>query len=101
MAEHLIPITISVDDETIERKATEYASKLVADEVIKATHGHDWRGELKQNDYEPILKIVENKVETVINENKDLIIQGAIKTLAEKLSRTKKCKELLEQITND
>lgn len=101
MAEHLIPITISVDDETIENKATDYASKLIAKEVLKATHKCDWTGEPRQNDYEPILKIVENKVETIINENKDLIIQGAIKALAEKLSRTKKCKELLEQITND
>lgn len=99
MAEHLIPITISLDDETIEKKATEYASKMVAEEVLKATHKTDYSGRVKENDFEPIMLIVKEKVDVILKENENLIIQEAIKLLADKLSKTKKCKELLKQVT--
>lgn len=102
MAEHLIPITISVDDETIEKKAMEYASQLVANEVMKATHKtNKWNGEFDKNNFEPVLDMVSEKVSEVIKSHENEIVTEAIKVVADKLCKTKKCKELLAQLTSD
>lgn len=101
MAEHLIPITISVDDETIEKKAMEYASKLVAEEVMKATHIVSWSGSVNTKDFSPVLNMVEKEVKTIITKHEDEIVTEAIKVVADKLCKTKKCKELLAQLTSD
>lgn len=101
MAEHLIPITIAVDDETIENKTIEYASKVIGEEVMKATHKKLWGGKYDSDDFSPILSIVDEKVSDVIKNHEDEIVKEAIKVVAEKLCKTKKCKEILAQLVEN
>lgn len=102
MAEHLIPITISVDDETIEKKAMEYASKTIADEVMKVTHKVDrWSDKVIKGDTTPLKEMVESQISELLKAHSDEIIQNASLILANKLLKSKKIKDYLSSITSE
>lgn len=98
--EHIIQLSVSVDDQTIERKATEYASKMVAEEVMKAVHRNYYNGQVDKNDKTPLKTMIEDAITNMLTEYKDFVLERAAVLLAEKLSRSKAAKERTEKVVN-
>lgn len=85
--EHIMNIAISIDDEGIEKKATDYCvKKLYEDMKGKLINdGYYNRGQLTDQ--------AENIVNKWLDDHKDEIIEQTAKLVADKISRRKAFKE--------
>lgn len=93
----IINIPLNIDDELwASSLARDYESKIterLTDEVRKAMCEHDM-----YNDRRRGLQVwIGNKIEDILKEYKDDIIDAAAEKLAERLSRTKRAKEVLNE----
>lgn len=93
--EHIVQFGITIDDEAIKQTILDNAEKNIMDRITKdvllaifRTNG--W-SDTPTNQLRPW---VEEKVDVILKENKDTIIDLAAEKLAERLARTKKAKEL-------
>ena len=85
--EHIMNIAISIDDEGIEKKATEYCVKKLYEDMKGKliSDGYYNRGQLTSR--------AEDVVNKWLNDHKDEIIEQTAKLVAEKISRRKAFKE--------
>jgi Ni,Fe-hydrogenase III component G len=99
--EHILQFAIDIDDETIKRLVMEKAEKQIIAELTK-----DFRSMIFQRSHynsDALSKDVKHEViqsvmNAVIEECKDDIIKQAVDQLTDRLSRTKRAKELLAEI---
>lgn len=96
MKEHILQFAVSIDEERIvslvEKKAIETAEKGVMD-AVKAKTNTAYRWEQSY-----IEQMIDKQVNKVIDENKETIIGLAADRLAERLSRTKAAKGMLNEV---
>lgn len=96
MKEHILQFAVSIDEERIvslvEKKAIETAAQGVMNAVKAKTNA--------TNRWEPsyIEQMIDEQVNKVIDENKETIINRAADRLAERLSRTKAAKGMLNEV---
>lgn len=102
MAEHIINLAFNIDDADIINKVENLATDKITNEIIrelKKTIGvasySNFSESMHWEEY------VASIVNDFLNENKEVIIKGAITSLADKLSRTKLAKEMLKGICED
>ena len=96
----IINILLNIDDELwASALARDYEAKVLeklTDEVRKCITSHDDRYYLREKDFKQGLENwVGYKIDSIMKEYKDEIIDAAAEKLAEKLVRTKKAKEIL------
>lgn len=100
---HMINVAFHLDTTEIQKQVEETARKEVVesikDGVEQCIYGCNWSGRIDKNDRGPIRNLVSEKVDEIVSENKDLIINQAAELLCEKMYRSKKCKEKLAEIT--
>lgn len=100
--EHIFQIGINVEDEKIIKSVEENAERQIIGnltekiEEIICNKGGWYRSSGKE--YAPLKEMVLDKVDSILNENKDFILSEASKILADKLARSKRGKELLESM---
>lgn len=100
--EHIVQFAISFDDKTVTDKVKEKAEQHILDTLTK-----DLKDQIFESDWygRPTKKIsdgVKNMIDQKLDGWKDEIIKGAIKELADRLSRSKQVKELVnETVTKD
>lgn len=100
--EHIVQFAIGLDDKAIVDRIKARAESIILDEI---------RNEAKNAICEPSpygssckgipTSYFDKKIELFMKENKDEIIEMAAKRLAERLSRTKAAKAVLEGMKND
>ena len=100
--EHIVQIGVCVDDDAIAKGVQQSAEKEVikmicekVESVICAKYGYSY-SRVNKDDLSPLRHIVEQKVDEVINDNKQFILDNASKILADKLARSKAGKAILE-----
>lgn len=99
----IINIPLNIDDELwASSLARDYESKVtekLTNEVRKCLADHDSYGLYSKNkDYRRgIEDWVGNKIDDILKEYKDEIIDAAAEKLAERLARTKRAKEVLNE----
>ncbi len=86
MMEKLVQISIAVDEERIAEQTVEYASKQTWNEIKKTFF---------ESYYGGIDEIVKKTVDDLIKENKDVLIEKAVKEIADRIMRKKDFKEKL------
>lgn len=99
--EHLIQFTYSVDDDRISQQLQDMAVR----DVIKRFDEAVLRAARKQRGWsrgydtfdDAAIDFLQHSIDDFVREHADAIINAAGKCLAEKLCRTKRGKELLEQ----
>lgn len=103
--EHIIQMAISVEDEKIVERVEKTAENQIiqtltdrVENIISEKRGWYVNGE---RDYAPLKNMVQEQVEKILNENKDLVLSEASKILADKLSRSKAGKEILQGLKED
>ena len=102
--EHIMQIAISVEDEKIVNKVEETAEKQIIDTLVEKVEDviserRGW-GRSGGRDYTPLKNMVSEQIAKTLEENKDFILSEASKILADKLARSKKGKELLNDLKN-
>ena len=98
----IINIPLTINDELWESAlARDYESKVIenlTNEVRKVIKDHDSRYYLREKSVnEGLSEWVSNKLDDILKEYKDEIIDAAAEKLAERLSRTKRAKEVLNE----
>ena len=84
--EKLVQISIAVDEERIAEQTVEYASKQTWNEIEKKYFNSYYGG---------IDEVVKKTVDDFVKENKDVLIQMAVKEIADRIMRKKDFKEKL------
>lgn len=100
----IINIPLTIDDELwASALARDYESKVIenlTNEVRKVIKDHDSRYYLREKSVnEGLSEWVGYKIDDILKEYKDEIIDAAAEKLAERLSRTKRAKEVLNERT--
>lgn len=99
---HILQVSISIEDEKIIKSVEETAHKEIisnlTDKTLDVISEKRWGyGHSRERDFNPLKRMAEKRVVEIIDEHKDFIIEGAIKELANRLIRTKACKEKLNE----
>ena len=89
--EHLIQLSIAMDDETIKRQAMEAASKHVAEELTNEVFNISYYGRK-----EGLSKYAKDILMEVVTQYKDDIIAEASRLVAESIKKSKKYKEMMK-----
>ena len=97
--EHIIQFGVTIDDDAIKKRIEESAKKQITDDIskdIKKTiiNSYGWGTD-------GLTEYGEKLVKSVMEQYKDEIIAGAVKSVADSIKRSKKYKEVLAQIAND
>lgn len=101
--EHIVQFGISIDDEqikkTIEKNAMQQVVATFRNDIIKEMTGkHNYT----KSDYSLKMWTAINKqIETFFDENREEIIKIASEKLAEKLTKTKKVKDMVASTINN
>ena len=99
--EHIVQFAISFDDEAVTNKVKEKAEQHILDTLTKDLKDQifesDWYGRPTKNISDGVKNIIEQKLDSW----KDLIIQAAAKELANRLSRSKQVKEMVNQVLTE
>lgn len=102
--QHIVNVAFDFDDkkiaDSIEDQVHTEVVNNITEEVKKVIFEKKWGHKRCYDDSDPapLKRIVEDRVSEILEENKDIIIDGAIKLLAEKLSRTKLVKEAVGKL---
>lgn len=95
--EHIVQFGITIDDDAIKQTILANAEKNIMSGINRDIRNAIFQTNAWSN--EPTTQLrhwVEEKVDVILKENKDMIIDLAAEKLADRLSRTKKAKELIK-----
>ena len=100
---HIFEVAIHMDDEKIVKNIEETAEKRIIDTLVEKTldcitdKRWGYRGKTER-DFNPLKRMASEQVKNIITEHKDVIIEGAINELANRLMRTKAVKEKISEL---
>lgn len=97
--QHIFNIAIEIEDErivqSIEKNVEEKAVKMITDKIEDRICEKSYYGRV--NNYRPLENMVASRIETILADHKDLVLEKAAEKLAEKLARSKDGKAILDQ----
>lgn len=92
--EHIVQFGITIDDNAIQNEIIRQAAKRVADKVDSITHrGYDGDSVLS--------KMAKTEIKKLIEDNKEEIINRAVKDLSANLTRTKAVREAVQKVVGE
>lgn len=100
--EHIVQFAIGIDDNAIVKNVSENAEKEIINDlkqkVANRIFQHNYYNKNADPDRDPLTDFAKGIITSVIEDNKDVIIEKAAEHLAERLSKTKKGKEILDNL---
>ena len=98
--EHIVQFGIGIDDEAIKKSVTQHAEKAIIEQLINDVERIIFEKDVwgKTVNKNKASDFVERHIDKFLEDNRDIIIELTSKYLAEKLVRTKRAKEILENI---
>ncbi len=94
--EYIVQFAIGIDDEATKKKVVETAEKQIIDNIYNDVKGMLFEKDRYGNITGRPSGMVERKVDAFLESNREDIIELAAEKLADRLSRTKKAKELVK-----
>ena len=97
--EHIVQFGISIDDSYIKQQVEDSAKKQIIDEIKQDVCNKLFTSYYHTNatPNDPLSSFSINIIDEFLEKNKEVILEKAAKHLADKLSRTKAGKALLEK----
>lgn len=96
-----VPVTIGVDEERIakeiEKNVEDRVVAKITDEIKEVIYKKGYYG---TESNEPLRSMINNQIRNVIQINEELIIQEAAKILADKMARSKACREATKEVVD-
>lgn len=102
--QHIVNVAFDFDDKKVTDSIESQVHKEVVDniteEVKNIIYEKKWGygKSYDKNNPAPLKRLIEDRISEMLEENKDIIIDGAIKLLADKLARTKQVKEAVGKL---
>lgn len=100
--EHIVQFAIGIDDNAIVKNVSENAEKEIINDlkqkVANRIFQRNYYSKNADPDRDPLTDFTKGIITFVIEDNKDVIIEKAAEHLAERLSKTKKGKEILNNL---
>ena len=100
--EHIIQFAINVEDDrivkSIERNVEAQVIKTITDKVEDTVYEKHWG---KVYNQKPLENMICTRIDKILEDNKDFILDQAAKILADKLARSKAGKAILEQLKEE
>ena len=100
--EHIIQFAINVEDDrivkSIEQNVEAQVIKTITDKVEDAVYEKHWG---KIYNHNPLNEMIYKRIDKILEDNKDFILDQASKILADKLARSKAGKAILEQLKEE
>lgn len=101
--QHIFNIAIDIEDEriakSIEDSVSDRAFKIIADRIENFMCEKSYYGRV--NNYKPLENLVVSRIDLILAENKDLVLEKAAEKIAEKLARSKDGKAILDKFKED
>ena len=91
--EHIVQFGVSIDDEAIQKMVAQKASNEVIKNIELLTKG-GYLGESK------LEKMAREQIAQVISDNKDLIIDKAVKTVCDNIRNSKRYRDALVDVVS-
>lgn len=109
MATFSVPVTIGVDEDKIAREieseVKEKVIRSIGDKVeeimYKECTEYNFNGPRTYKSNEPLRRMVERKIDDLLNEERDTIVILAAEKLADKLSRSKKVRDMAASVAEE
>lgn len=100
--EHIVQFAIGIDDNSIRERIEKRAEEQILKELTQDAKAVIYKRNAYSNSFsnEPTL-FFNDKLDAFFKENEDKIIKMAAERLADRLSRTKKAKEIKENERSD
>lgn len=102
--EHIVQFAIGIDDDAIRKRVIESAEKQIIEKLTYDVKSQIFKPHYYKKDKltDELQDWVEKRIEDIIIEScKDEIIERAAAMLADRLSRTKKAKEALNDVVKN
>lgn len=100
--EHIVQFAIGIDDNAIVERVTANAEKEIIKElqqqVANKLFQRNYYNRNADPERDPLSEFSLNMIDDFFDKHKDTIIEKAAERLADRLSRTKKAKEILNDI---
>lgn len=100
--EHIVQFAIGIDDNAIVKHVSENAEKEIINDlkqkVANRIFQRNYYSKNADPDRDPLTDFAKGIIASVIEDNKDIIIKKAAEHLADKLARSKKGKEILNNL---
>lgn len=98
--EHIVQFAINIDDDRIRKIIEETAEKQIIEEIKKEVERSIFQSYYSGGINKGHLQMwaTDKLINSIIEENKEQIIEQAVKSLADKLGRTKMAKEKLADV---
>ena len=93
--EHIVQFAINIDDKTIQNRIEEYAYKDVLDKIVKETMDTVFARTNAYSRENMCKTMMEEALQSFLEERKDEIIDKAANMLANRFQRTKKYREAI------
>ena len=101
--EHIVQFAIGIDDNAIVKRVSENAEREIINDlkqqvVNRIFESRSYYNKNADHKTDPLSYFARELVTSVIEENRDAIIEKASKYLADKIANTKKGKEILDNL---
>ena len=101
--EHVIQLSFSLDDDRIQQQMEAAAVKDVIkrfdEAVLRAARMQRGRWSNYESFDEAAIDFLQKSIDQFVEDHRDVIIDAAGKALADRLCRTKRAREILEDVT--
>ena len=95
--EHFVQFAISIDDNAIKERIESNVERAVIGNITRDIKDAISKGCYYQDKNEPLRNMVKERIDVLITQEKETILNMAAEILADRLFRSKKGKELLER----
>ena len=100
--EHIVQFAIGIDDNAIVKKVTENAEREIINDLRQKVANHifqkSYYAKNADPDRDPLCDFAKRIIVSAIEDNKDAIIEKAAEHLAKNLAKSKKGKEILDNL---
>lgn len=100
-----VPVTIGVDEDRIakeiENDVKNQVINKIHEDILNVICGKNAWGEIREKDYTPMREMVKKEIEKIVKGKEDTIIEMAAKELAEKMYKSKACKEAMKTVIEE
>lgn len=99
--EHIVQFGINIDDEAIKKLLIKKAEEALMHEIKNDVKNTVFRQDYYGRDTGDPSRYVQEKIDEIIVTHKEEIIERAATKLAERLIKTKKCREAVDKVLED
>ena len=98
---HIVQISVDVDDNRIRQICEESAAKQILDDVKEFSHGKTYYGNKLNDEPKNLREMFVEEIRNYIHEHADEVMQLAVQEVAKGMTKSKKFREAVDTVVNE